>query len=470
MIKYVHRFIITIFVVLVTTFASHANSEKCLRALATDLVDNIERNVDLENDSIVISSDGLVEFFTKNIDICRDYLLARKSPDEDIILDDPDLIIDISWDYLRTEVAAALTTIGDARQLFVCENHRSLQAGIDATLWAVTIVSAIFSGGTGAVVVQGAKVAVKEGIKGITKIGVKKGGKKAIKTAVVDATAERLGFDVAGKKAAKEAAETMAKKTAKEAAEEAAKKVANNPTVIKAKAATGAADDAALKKAIQDGLVKGTYTDDAARTALELIDDKIAKEAAEGTAKTALRKAARALTNEQALASTALKSALKTFAISTPLALAGGFASVYSFVESGFDTKVMNCTNTDHGEGCYTSCNKDSLTAPTDDLNTKVFKPVFGKNLCIDEKNNFVLREIKGAGIPTPGDIFMTTNDKWAQAKQKISSEIQNKGACDWNEDDIDMYVGAPLYDPTTLKPSGNGATGLLIDGIRIDD
>ena len=224
MIKYVHRFIITIFVVLVTTFASHANSEKCLRALATDLVDNIERNVDLENDSIVISSDGLVEFFTKNIDICRDYLLARKSPDEDIILDDPDLIIDISWDYLRTEVAAALTTIGDSRQLFVCENHRSLQAGIDATLWAVTIVSAIFSGGTGAVVVQGAKVAVKEGIKGITKIGVKKGGKKAIKTAVVDATAERLGFDVAGKKAAKEAAETMAKKTAKEAAEEAAKK------------------------------------------------------------------------------------------------------------------------------------------------------------------------------------------------------------------------------------------------------
>ena len=54
--------------------------------------------------------------------------------------------------------------------------------------------------------------------------------------------------------------------------------------------------------------------------------------------------------------------------------------------------------------------------------------------------------------------------------KSAISSTIQNSGNCDWNEDDIDMYVGVPLYDQSTLEPEGSGSLGLLIDGIRIDD
>ena len=64
----------------------------------------------------------------------------------------------------------------------------------------------------------------------------------------------------------------------------------------------------------------------------------------------------------------------------------------------------------------------------------------------------------------------MTSNEKWAAAKSKIDSDVANQGNCDWNEDDIDIYVGVPLYDPETLMPIDNGATGIIIDGIRIDD
>ena len=80
------------------------------------------------------------------------------------------------------------------------------------------------------------------------------------------------------------------------------------------------------------------------------------------------------------------------------------------------------------------------------------------------------MREIKGAGIPTAGAIFTTTEENWAKAKQKMSSDVADKGNCDYNEDDIDVYVGVPLYDSETLLPNENGATSVLIDSIRIDE
>lgn len=492
--KTIIKFISILSVVFMTTLCAHANTEQCLRALANDLVATIEENIDANNDIIIISSDGLVEFFTKNIDICRDYLLARTSPDEDIFVSEPDLFIEINWDYLTNEVASALTTTGDARQLFVCENNRSYQAGIDAALWVATIVAAVFSYGSGGVAIQAGKTAVVQGAKNLTKVGVKKG----IKTAVVDATAKRLGVDIAGKAATKAAAEAAVKEAGKTtskaiardqavvAAKSAAQAAANDAVVIQAKAALKTAGkkritDAMVKKEIQSNIASGAVNNAAGTQALNLLDDKAAKAAAKraaqkavqaevAAANTELANAAAALTAEEALASTALKTALTKFAISTPIAAAGGIASIYSFLESGFNPQIMNCTDTDKGEGCYTSCTKDSLNAPTDDLNTKVFKPIFGKNLCIDEENNYVLREIPNTGLPTAGKVFMTTNEKWATAKEKIESDVKDKGNCDWNEDDIDIYVGAPLYDPSTLMPADNGATGLLIDGIRIDE
>lgn len=492
--KIIHKLAMVLTVISVTAFNAHANSEKCLRALATDLVTNITENIDTNNDVVIISSDGLIEFFTKNIDICRDYLLARTSPDEDLFVSDPDLFIDIRWDYLTDEVAAALTTTGDQRQLFVCENNRSYQAIIDVALWATTIVASVFSYGSGGVAIQAGKTAVVQGAKNLTKIGVKKG----IKTAVIDATSTRLGVDIAGKAATKAAAEaavreagkTTAKAVARDqavvAAKSAAQAAANDAIVIQTKANLKAAGkkrvtDAMVKKEIQNGIAKGTINNTAGTRALNLLDDKATKAATKRAAQKAvqaevaaanaeLASATAALTAEEAAASTALKTALTKFAISTPIAIGGGIASVYSLLESGFNPQIMNCTDTDANEGCYTSCTKDSLNAPSDDLNKKVFKPIFGKNLCIDETNNYVLREISNSGLPTAGEVFMTTNEKWATAKDKIISDVKDKGNCDWNEDDIDIYVGAPLYDPLTLMPADNGATGLLIDGLRIDN
>ena len=489
----IQKFIIAISVIFITVFGAHANTDKCLYALANDLATNLQEHVDSNNDVIIISSDGLVEFFTENIDVCRDYLLTRTSPDEDISVSEPDLFIEVNWDYLIDEVAAALTTTGDSRQLFVCENNRSWQAGIDAVLWVATAVAAVFSWGSGGVAIQAGKTAIVQGAKNLTKIGVKKG----IKTAVIDATSKRLGVDIAAKAATKAAAEaavkeagkTTAKAVARDqaaaAAKSAATAAANDAVVISTKASLQSAGkkrvtDVMIKKEIQAGIANGTINGPAGTRALNLLDDKAAKAAAKRTAQkavqaevaaanTELANATAALTAEQALASKALTGALAKFAISTPIAAAGGIASVYSYLASEFNPQIMNCTDTDKGEGCYTSCSKDSLNSPTDDLNTKVFKPIFGKNLCIDESNNYVLREISNTGLPSAGNIFMTTNEKWATAKAKIASDVQDKGNCDWNEDDIDLYVGAPLYDPSTLMPADNGATGLLIDGMRLD-
>lgn len=462
MIKYVHRFIITIFVVLVTTFASHANSEKCLRALATDLVNTIEQNVDTENDNITISSDGLIEFFTTNIDSCREYLLNRTS-EENILINEDGLTMDVNWDYILEEVTAALTVTGDQRQIYVCENNRSEHALLETVLWVPTIVSAVFSFGTAGIAATAAKEGAKAGFKSLIKVGVTKGGlatAKAVATKAAAGTATaKLGIEVAGKKAAQEAAE----KTLKEASEKITKNAIISNARAKLKSSGRSVSRNSTKKFIRNQISRKSVTKEAGEEAIRLLDDKVAKEAA-------LRSAKNLLIKEEAAATKALANALKTFAISTPIAALGAAGIAYSWLSSDLDTKVMNCTDTDKGEGCYTSCTKDSLSAPTDDLNTKVFKPIFGKNLCIDEKNNYVLREIKGAGIPTAGAIFTTTEENWAKAKQKMSSDVADKGNCDYNEDDIDVYVGVPLYDSETLLPNENGATSVLIDSIRIDE
>ena len=475
--------------------------DKCITALANDLTDVIMENIDVNNDGIVLSSDMMVEFFVNNIDLCRDYLLSRQSPENDISISDPDLIVDVRWDYLIEEVSAALTTNANFRQMFVCENNRGWQAGIDAALWATTAVSAILSFGTGGVAVAGGKAAVKQGVKNMVKIGINRGAKTTATEAAVKATAQRLGADLAAKEAAVAAAEA-----AKNAGANAATIAARDAAVAAAKQASNAAakntiiaqttqslkksgakrvTDAMIRKEIEKTLGSTGVLTAAGRgpysIALNLLDDKAAKVAAKRTAEKALQTevatlatnlgaAQAALTAEHAAAQAALKSAMTKFAISTPLTALGGIASIYSFLSSDLNTNVMNCKNTHANSKCYLSCTKDSLAAPTDDLNTKVFKHIFGKNLCIDENANYVLREISSDGLPVAGSVFITTNEKWQIAKQKIVSEVQDKGNCDRKINDIDMYVASPIYDPSTLEPAGDGATGLLIDAIRIDD
>ncbi len=192
--KRIVRLFLMILPVVFTMGVARADNAQCLRGLATDLADTILGNVNTD-DAVIITSDSLVEYFTKNIDICRDYLLARVSPDEDISVADIDLVMDIRWDYIVEEVAAALSVASNQRTLFVCENNRSYEMGIEVGLWVATVVAAAFSWGSGGVAIQGAKTAVVQAGKNFVKIGVRKGAKKA----AVDATAKRLGIDIAAK-------------------------------------------------------------------------------------------------------------------------------------------------------------------------------------------------------------------------------------------------------------------------------
>lgn len=135
---------------------------------------------------------------------------------------------------------------------------------------------------------------------------------------------------------------------------------------------------------------------------------------------------------------------------------AAGF--LYSLVDSEPSTAMVNCQDLDKGEGCYHICG--SGRAPNDDLNTKVFKPVMGKMYCVD-KDDYTLYE-----IDTKKPLMMNDN-QYKQIVDKIHSSIVDKGHCDWNEDDIDMYVGSYMYDPDTLEPSSE----LIVeDVIRLDD
>ncbi len=480
--KRIVRLFLMILPVVFTMGVARADNAQCLRGLATDLADTILGNVNTD-DAVIITSDSLVEYFTKNIDICRDYLLARVSPDEDISVADIDLVMDIRWDYIVEEVAAALSVASNQRTLFVCENNRSYEMGIEVGLWMATVVAAAFSWGSGGVAIQGAKTAVVQAGKNFVKIGVRKGAKKA----AVDATAKRLGIDIAAKAAAESAARSAAATAtaqataAKAAADAAGRTMARDATITAVKRSmhnngVRRVQDAALRAELQARLA-ATPGDAALRNALNLVDDKIskvaAKKTAERTAATAaadLSAAEAALLAETSAASNALTRALTTFALSTPIAAAGGVAAVYSFLTSELNPKIMNCTDTDAGEGCYLSCTKDPLGSPTDDLNTKVFRPVFGQNLCVDENSNYALRVINRDGLPVPGDIFKANQTLWDRAKAIIVKDVVDRGNCDWNEDDIDMYIGVPLYDAGTLMPTGNGATSIIIDAIRPDD
>ena len=138
-------------------------------------------------------------------------------------------------------------------------------------------------------------------------------------------------------------------------------------------------------------------------------------------------------------------------------------ATLYGLVESDLTKDYVNCRDLDHNEGCYTVCGDDG--AGTDDLNTKALKPVLGKTYCVNEKD-YALYEITSNG--GRGNPLLMTTQQWKDVKARISSLVKDQGKCDWNEDDIDMYVGYYMYDPDTLEISDSN---LIIDDIiRLDD
>lgn len=134
----------------------------------------------------------------------------------------------------------------------------------------------------------------------------------------------------------------------------------------------------------------------------------------------------------------------------------------YSLLSSDADKEIVNCQDVDHNEGCYTVCG-DSPTGwkgKLDMLNANVLQPVMGKQYCVKE-SDYHLYEIN-----TGKKLVMDANQiKKVKANM---SKIQDKSPCDWNEDDIDMYIGYFIYDPDTLDI--NDSAMIIEDVIRIDD
>ena len=137
-------------------------------------------------------------------------------------------------------------------------------------------------------------------------------------------------------------------------------------------------------------------------------------------------------------------------------------STLYSLVESEPANDIINCQDVDHNEGCYTVCG-DGMGG--DDMNNKVFNPILGKSYCVNE-SDYALYEINPDG--SRGELLIMTKEQWSQIKNTITTSVQDKGKCDWNEDDIDMYAGFYIYDPDTLELSDQHM--VIDDIIRIDD
>lgn len=325
-----------------------------------------------------------------------------------------ELHIDLDWDDILIQISTLLDTTATKRGALVCENNRSYQIGIDTAFWIATTAAAIASFGTGGVAAAGARTALGTGLKalakGATKIGLKTAGKTMSK---------------AGSKQLAKAAVSMGLKQnmrgwANYAGRGVAKRVAKR-----------AGANLATKRGVllASGAIAGVIYETIGKNTI----------------------ASHSIPREKNAAGT-----------------------LYSLVESGTSTEIINCQDLDYGEGCYAVCGHDK---PDDDLNTKVFKPILGRTYCVNE-TDFTLYDTQ------TNEPLMMNSDEYIKVTNKIRSDVIDKGkmkdkwksmtnqrngrhGCDWNEDDIDMYFGTYIYDPDTLKPSNNM---IVEEVIRIDD
>ena len=266
--------------------ARAADNTECRKALADGLLGPLSRGA--TDSGLHITSDDFVEIFSKNFNVCRDYLLARTSPMEDIHIDDPLLKMNVNWDSVKIDVATQLTRNSKYRTMYV-----------GRTEWAI------------------------------------------------------------------------------------------------------------------DNWTYDLFTD---------------------------------------------APDLKT-PLDTVMAMLTG-DKVYHWATSLFQITTG---------GCFTKCDSDSTTAPTDDLNVKVFRSTFGYNLCVDP-DTFILRKMSG---PTfrPEEPFVTTDDVWAIADKKIRTLVAEQGHCDGNLANIVMRTAIPLYDPSTLNLTTDMEHySWIVDEFYIDD
>lgn len=87
------------------------------------------------------------------------------------------------------------------------------------------------------------------------------------------------------------------------------------------------------------------------------------------------------------------------------------------------------------GRGCFAICGTNPLD---DDLNTKVFSNFRdGSRYCADKNQAGLLVKSAAGGMP-----LQMTTDEYKTLKEKIQSEVANKGKCDWHGRDYIIEIG----------------------------
>ncbi|MBO4626117.1 MAG: hypothetical protein J5679_02455 [Alphaproteobacteria bacterium] len=321
--------------------------------------------------------------------------------------EDEDLGIDVDWDGVLLAVSEVLDQVQSKRTAMVCENNRSYQWSIDMVGWLATAVAAVLTfyvGGAGGAAVGAGRAALGGALKTAAK-GVRK---------------------VGGKTIAKKMAQASSKQLVKSAR--------------------------LLRVPIRKGVITATP-----------------KGLMRQGARTFVKQVGKNLTNKWTAiaAGGALVYQIGSTAINP------NAAAIYSLIDSSISKDYINCRDLDHNEGCYTVCGDDPHDAKTDMddfLNAKAFMPMFNTRVCVNP-DNYMLHKIDANG--NMGAMFVMDGDKWSTLKSTLSKSVVDQSAskqwgCDWNEDDIDMYVGKLIYDPDTLEIDTSAM--IVDDFLRIDD
>lgn len=379
--------------------------KKFFEALATAYINaNKADETARLNDAFVLDFLGTDDNFNK-------YRLVVRDLTGDVV--NEDLGIDISWDAVLTEISNVLDQQEPKRGMIVCENNRSYQFLIDAAGWIVTAIAAIatfYAGGAGGAAVATGRAAIGAGLKASAKVIAKAGGKAAAKS--------------------------MSKAGSKQLAKSAVK--------LGLKANMRGWANYAGKGVLKTGIKNFV------KIAGQNLKNKWTKLAAGGAALWVLGKS----TNSTS-------------------------STLYSLLSSDLDKEYLNCRDLDHNEGCYTVCGDGQAN---DYINKYALQPVLGKTYCVNP-DDYVMYEINPDGSRGPALTF--DGNKKTAILSRIKQHVQDKAdsgewkwrgfkshmefwGCDWNEDDIDMYIGLFIYDPDTLEISTEAMA--IDEAIRLDD
>jgi hypothetical protein len=394
--------------------SAYAEEDECIKLLAEAITNDVFDNLDAGKE-VDIKTEDFIDFFVGNIDICKDFLIRKQGL---LNVDNAKLgQIRLNWSVLRDSVAGILADANDSRVLFVCENHRALQVGIDVGLWVGTAVATFFTAGAGGPALAAGKTAFQAGLKTGVKAAIKQSITAGARAYASRGLAHGLSQGAIRTAAAGQVGGKIGLKTFLWTGAEALKhipagQVANLGMISVAKSWLWAGGKAATPY-----LTKRFLT------------EKISSNA-------------------------------------RPSNKGGAASFVYSLVDSKFSADVMNCQDTDKLlNGCYSTCDRNDLGAPKDSLNNLVIRPMYDVSVCVD-RDTFVLHEIENG---QKGPAFLRVIDgEWPALQNKIKANIQDKNGCNWNEDDIDLYIGKPIVnaDTLTIEP----AAAVIDAGIRLDE